>query len=186
MNPIRIGTSTKVDRIRTRALAVIAAVALVTLAFGVASADGGRDHRNAETTFTKWVTGPGVAPVLANMAGVVGGDVGDGTFTGEVLTLVDNPAPPVGDGTRVINAAYHFTGSRHSFTALMHVVATGHAFGDTAVLTGVVTDGWLAGNLVAAEYTQGTCTHNGLTTTCSRAPSTSCAGPSPSTEHRRN
>jgi hypothetical protein len=31
--------------------------------------------------------------------------------------------------------------------------------GDTAVLSGVVTEEWLAGNLISAEYTQRTCTH---------------------------
>jgi hypothetical protein len=167
MNTKRISTPARVGGIRTRVLAVLVAAGLMTLTLGaaMASADS-RDHRNAENTFTKWITGPGPAPIVASMAGVVGGDVGDGTFTGEVLTLVDNPAPPVGDGTRVINAAYHFNGSRHSFSALMHVVATGHLSGDTAVLTGVVTEGWLAGNLVSAEYTQGTCTHGGVTTTC--------------------
>ena len=167
MNSIRPRTPTRADGIRTRALALLATAALMTLTFGaaMASADS-RDHRNAENTFTKWITGPGPAPIVASMAGVVGGDVGEGTFTGEVLTLVDSPAPPAGDGTRVIDAAYHFSGSEHAFTALMHVVATGHAPGDTAVLTGRVTEGWLKGNLVTAEYTQGTCTHNGLTTTC--------------------
>ena len=167
MNTNRIGIPARVAGIRTRVLVVIVATGLMTLTLGaaIASADS-RDHRNADNTFTKWITGPGPAPIVASMAGVVGGDVGDGTFTGEVLTLVDSPAPPAGDGTRVINAAYHFDGSRHSFSALMHVVATGHASGDTAVLTGVVSEGWLAGNLVRAEYTQGTCTHNGLTTTC--------------------
>jgi hypothetical protein len=66
----------------------------------------------------------------------------------------------------VIDAVYHFNGSEHSFTALMHVVATGHATGDTAVLAGRVTDGWLAGNLVSAEYTQVICTHGAVTGTC--------------------
>ena len=167
MNPIRTGRPARVIGLRTRVLALLAVAVLMTLTLGAAmAAADSRYHRNAENTFTKWITGPGPAPIVASMAGIVGGDVGDGTFTGEVLTLVDNPAPPVGDGTRVINAAYHFNGSRHSFSALMHVVATGHAFGDTAVLTGVVTEGWLAGNLISAEYTQGTCTHGGLTTTC--------------------
>ena len=130
-----------------------------TYAFG----DDSREQRNAETTFTKWITGPGPAPIVASMAGVVGGDVGAGTFAGEVLTLVDNPLP---DGTRVIDAVYHFNGAQHSFTALMRVVATGHATGDTAVLTGRVTEGWLKGNLVSAEYTQVNCTHGGVTGTC--------------------
>lgn len=151
-----------------RLVALVSAVALVTLVLGagMVSADNSRYHRNAETTFQKWITGPGPAPIVASMAGVVGGDVGDGTFTGEVLTLVDNPAPPAGDGTRVINAVYHFNGSKHSFTASMHVVATGHLFGDTATLTGLVTAGWLKGDMVTAEYTQGTCTHGGVTSTC--------------------
>jgi len=144
-----MGMPTKVDRIRSRALAVITAVALLTLALGagVASADGGRDHRNAENTFTKWVTGPGVAPVLANMAGVVGGDVGDGTFTGEVMSKTPNATGAV------IDAVYHFDGSRHSFTASVHVVQTGlHA-----VIAGRVTEGWLKGNAVDGSYTQTTC-----------------------------
>lgn len=165
MSPVRMRTKAKGTGIRRRALVVIGVLALLTLALGagVASADGGRDHRNAETTFTKWITGPGPAPLVASMAGVVGGDVGAGTFTGEVLTLVDNPLP---DGTRVIDAVYHFNGSEHSFTALMHVVATGHATGDTAVLIGRVTEGWLKGNRVTAEYTQVICTHGAVTGTC--------------------
>ncbi len=142
MSPVRIAMP-------TRALAAIAAMLLLTLSLsaGVASADDGRDHRNAENTFTKWVTGPGVAHVLANMAGVVGGDVGDGAFSGEVMTKT-----PTATGA-VIDAFYHFRGSRHSFTASVHVVQTGLA----AVITGRVTEGWLKGNVVEGEYTQTTC-----------------------------
>ena len=143
--------------IRTRALAVIAAgvLLILSLSAGVVSADGGRDHRsdggwdhrNAENTFTKWVTGPGVAPVLANMAGVVGGDVGAGAFAGEVMTKT-----PTATGA-VIDAFYHFNGSRRSFTASVHVVQTGLK----AMITGRVTAGWLKGNRVVGEYTQTTC-----------------------------
>jgi hypothetical protein len=130
---------------RTRALAVIAAGVLVALSLsaGVVAADGGgRDHRNAENTFTKWVTAwPG-------MAGIVGGDVGGGTFAGEVLSAT-NPTPT----SMELNAAYHFNGSRHSFTALVDVLQTGLDFGGTAVITGRVTEGWLKGNLVQGGYT---------------------------------
>ncbi len=134
---------------RTRALAVVATVALLILSLGagMVSADGGRDHRNAENTFTKWVTGPGTPPVLANMAGVVGGDVGHGAFAGEAMSMVLTPTGGV------IDAVYHFNGSRHSFTASVHVVQTGLA----AVITGHVTGGWLKGNRVKGEYTQTTC-----------------------------
>jgi hypothetical protein len=154
MNSVGMGTK----GIRTRALLLIAAVSLLTLSLGagMVSADVGRDNRNAENTFTKWVTTqPPVAPVLKNMAGVVGGDVGAGTFAGEVLTLslITTTTPT----TKVINAAYHFNGSRHSFTALVHVVQTGLTDGSTAVITGQVTEGWLKGNLVEGEYTQIQC-----------------------------
>ena len=64
------------------------------------------------------------------MAGVVGGSVGDGEFSGTVIDYCPGP-------TTLITAIYHFGGSRHDFTARMHVEQTGlHA-----VLVGVVTDG---------------------------------------------
>jgi len=56
----------------------------------------------------------------------------------------------------VIEALYHFTGSRHSFTALVHVEQTGLK----AVIIGVVTDGWLKGHKVEGQYTQITCTQS--------------------------
>ncbi len=153
MNPTRTGATTRVKRIGTRALAVTAAVVLLALSLGVAaaSASDGRDHRNAENTFTKWVTGSGEPAVRFNMAGVVGGDVGAGAFAGEVLSRV-----PVGT-TVTIDARYHFNGSTHSFSASVHVVQQGIVDGSTAVITGWVTDGWLKGNQVAGEYTQVTC-----------------------------
>ena len=106
--------------IRNRSLALTVVVMLLTMSLGagVAAADGGRDHRNAENTFTKWVTGAGAAPVIANMAGIVGGDVGDGAFAGEVLSL--SPPPPRGHRCRL-----PLQRSRHAFTANVHVVQTG-------------------------------------------------------------
>jgi hypothetical protein len=101
----------------------------------------------ATNTFTKWATGPGDAPVVANMAGAVGGAVGDGTFAGEVLARTPNASGAV------LDAFYHLTGSAHVFTALVHVVQTGLE----AVITGRITDGWLYGSDVAGAYTQTTC-----------------------------
>ena len=53
-----------------------------------AAPDGGRNHRRANVTFTKWITSVPNAPSAAgaSMAGVVGGDVGPGVFVGKVLT----------------------------------------------------------------------------------------------------
>jgi hypothetical protein len=89
------------------------------------------------STFTKWVT------MYPNMAGVVGGAVGDGSYAGEILKYTPGQ-------TTVIESLYHFKGSKHSFTALLHVEQTGLK----AVLIGVVTEGWLKGNQAKGEYTQ--------------------------------
>ncbi len=147
MGSIRMGTSTSVKG-RTRALALIAAVAILSLSLGAgtALASGGRDSRNAENTFTKYISS------YPTMAGVVGGDVGDGTYAGEVITLT------MTDTGMTIDAWYHFDGAVHAFTALVHVVQTGFTNGSTAVITGQVTEGWLKGNQVEGQYTQIACT----------------------------
>lgn len=138
-------------------LAIAAAAALLafTLGVGLAAANSG-DHRYADNTFTKWITGPGPTPYVATMGGIVGGDVGGGTFSGFVVTKTLTATGAV------IDAIYQFHGSRHSFTAPVHVVQTGL----TAAISGQITDGWLAGASVEGQYTQGTCTHGGLTITC--------------------
>ena len=152
MRPERMGRTTRTTGIRIRALAPIAAALLLTLSVsvGLASAD---DARNAENTFTKWIAG------YPNMAGVVGGDVGDGTYSGVILsrTGTGTLADPI-----LITADYHFDGSRHDFTARVDIVE----IIPTATISGVVTDGWLQGNLAVGEFTVTTCSHGGLTTTC--------------------
>jgi hypothetical protein len=126
-------------------LALIGAGLLVlSMGTATASADSGR-----AATFTKWITS------WPEMAGVVGGSVGDGTFAGTVIDYAPGP-------TTLITAIYHFDGSHHAFTARMHVEQTGlHA-----VLLGVVTDGWRAGKVVSGEYTQITCEHDGGSSDC--------------------
>jgi hypothetical protein len=88
-------------------------------------------------TFTKWIT---TAP---NMAGVVGGAVGEGSYAGEILKDTSGPV-------EVIESLYKFNGAKHSFTALVHV----EQIGLKAVIKGVVTEGWRKGNQVRGEYTQ--------------------------------
>jgi hypothetical protein len=100
---------------------------------------------------------------IIDMAGVVGGDVGNGTFTGEVLFY--NPGPTVTSVSHFV-AFYHFNGRKHSFTALVDVVQTGSGSGTKAKITGVVTDGWLKGHAVKGKYTEGTCPHVGLFPAC--------------------
>jgi hypothetical protein len=100
---------------------------------------GGAQGQAFDISFTKWIAG------FPNMAGVVGGDVGAGTFTGEILNISS-----VGTITK-IEALYHMHGSRHSFTAHVYVVEN-DAIGKAAI-TGLVTSGWLKGASVEGEYT---------------------------------
>jgi hypothetical protein len=137
----------------TRALAIATGVALLTLALGVGVASAGQTSSRAENTFTKWIAG------YPNMAGVVGGDVGPGTYAGEILTFTGTGtvADPI-----LITADYHFNGSRHSFTARVDIVEIGTA----ATINGVVTDGWLKDNLAEGEFSVISCAHDGVTSTC--------------------
>jgi hypothetical protein len=155
MRSTRMGTTTRVNGVRTRALAVIGAAALLTLTLGVGvAAAGGRDSSIAENTFTKWIAG------YPNMAGVVGGDVGTGTYAGVVLSMTGTGtvADPI-----LITADYHFNGSRHSFTARVDIVEIGTA----ATISGNVTDGWLKGNDAVGEFSViSSCSHDGTTSTC--------------------
>jgi hypothetical protein len=157
--------------INKRTFATLAALA-VALLFqpSIARADdqrggdnerGDRDHRDAKCTFTKWIVdNPNMPGLIYNMAGIVGGAVGDGIFTGEVLFR-----SVIGGVTKIV-AFYHFTGLKHSFTALVQVEATGSKAGSTAVITGIVTEGWLKGHAVKGEYTVITCDHVGPSPNC--------------------
>ena len=140
--------TSSVRHFRARVVIAIATVALLTASVGSSIASAGGNGPRA-ATFTKYVTD------WPNMAGVVGGSVGDGAFAGTVIDYFPGP-------TTLITAIYHFEGSRHAFTARMHVEQTGlHA-----LLVGVVTDGWGRGKLVTGSYDQITCEHGGLTTDC--------------------
>jgi hypothetical protein len=98
-----------------------------------------------DDTFTKWVTTSPPAPgVLANMVGVVDGDVGPGEYKGEVISM-----NTVGNITS-IEALYHFNGSKHAFTADLNITHDDSA--GTATITGQVTEGWLKGASVTGEY----------------------------------
>lgn len=148
------GTDTMRDiQIRTRALAIATAAALLALTLGASAALGSQGPRMAENTFTKWIAG------YPNMAGVVGGDVGTGTYAGRIFSRT-------GSGTVLdpirITADYHFNGSRHAFTARVDIVE----IGTTATIGGTVTDGWLKGYFAAGGFDVISCAHDGTTTTC--------------------
>jgi hypothetical protein len=142
----------KVSRIQVLSalsvLALVAGIAALILSSTpspapVSAAGGG----TSVATFTKWVTDADFPTFPWDMDGVVGGDVGTGTFTGEVLSRDATVAN--GQITKIV-AAYHFNGSAQSFSALLDVTE-GNQTGK-AVLKGVVTDGWSEGALVHGEY----------------------------------
>ena len=120
-------------------LAVVGVSALViTRDSEPASAAGGP---NVEVSFTKWVNG------FPNMEGIVGCDVGAGTFDGLVLNAPDLSAPV----TKVV-AEYGFVCDQadHSFTALMDVRQNNQT--GKAVLNGVITEGLYLGAQVHGNY----------------------------------
>ncbi len=111
----------------------------------VASADS--RSASADIIFTKWVTAETpVAPVLAKMAGVVSGDAGAGLFAGDVLALSTSS----NGNTTHLTALYHINGGKHPFTARLSVTQDNTK--GTAVLNGVVTDGWMKGVRVSGTY----------------------------------
>jgi hypothetical protein len=129
------------------AVALVAGFTILTLAASPAPVSAAKGPK-ADVTFTKWITGcvPSCAPgVLTNMVGIVGGDVGTGAFTGEVLSSVDNGT------TTAIHALYHFNGGKHSFTADLFILQT-DATGAGVVTIGVVTTGWLSGSRVTGGF----------------------------------
>jgi hypothetical protein len=136
---------TKIQPFKRWSILLVLVLVATTAGAALAYKSDAKGH-TFNDTFTKWVTTSPPAPgVAANMVGVVGGDVGPGTYTGEVIS-----ANTVGNITS-IGAIYHFNGSKHAFTARLNVTQDESA--GTATITGRVTDGWLKGASVTGEYT---------------------------------
>ena len=122
-----------------KSLTLAAVAVMLLLQPAIARAD---DHGAAKVTFVKWVTAEIQLPgLLETLEGVVEGDIGEGAFTGEVLkeTIVGN--------LDEIVAFYHFQGSQHAFSAIVHL--NFDLVANKAELIGVVTDGWLKGHAVS-------------------------------------
>ena len=116
-----------------------------------------RIARPVEVTFTKWVT------AFPAMAGFTGGEV-DGTFEGEVLDRT-----PFDNGVIVqLNARYQVIDPNglHSFTAIIQGTQNNQT--RSAVLNGVITEGWLAGSQVHVDFDVVTPCELGSHNTCFR------------------
>lgn len=141
-------TKTVVTKIQPfKKWSILLGLVLVATTAGAARAYNSNERGHTfDNTFTKWVTTwPPTEDEPAHMVGVVGGDVGPGSYTGEVISAntVDNITS--------VEAVYHFNGSKHAFTAELNV--TEDASTGTANITGQVTEGWLKGASVTGGYT---------------------------------
>jgi hypothetical protein len=142
-------------RMTGAALAAVAALsfAVAAQARPTAGRAGDRTARSADVTFTKWVTSlPHSPPSLAgvSMAGVVGGDVGEGAYAGMVLSDDTTSMP----GFWLGRALYGFFGSAHSFVARNLITEDDTASPVTATIRGVVIWGWMRGAVVTGGYRQ--------------------------------
>jgi hypothetical protein len=132
------------------AAAFVAVSALGPTSLALADSGGVKGH-TFDVTFTKWITSlPANPPSSAgvSMAGVVGGAVGEGRYAGFVIS--DDLSVP---GFWFGHARYEFHGEEHSFIADVHVTENDTTNPATAVITGVVTRGWLKGAPLTGEYT---------------------------------
>jgi len=122
-------------------VAAVIAAALTLLPLLQSSTVRGSSSRPLEITFTKWV------PSFPTLAGYTGGDV-VGTFAGEVLSR--NPFD--NDVITQLEARYEVIDPDgiHSFTA--HIEGKQNNETLTAVLNGVITEGWLTGSQVHVTY----------------------------------
>jgi len=135
--------------IKNLMFAVLAGILLFQAS--VARADNNRDQRDAIITWTKHVTAFFAdGEIFGTIAGTAGGDLGVGTVIGDAF----NPIESLSDDKLTFEAEYHFTGSKHSLTVHFRTVQSPDGSG---VITGVVTDGWLKGNVVEGHYTARSC-----------------------------
>ena len=134
-------------------LTFTALAAILLYQTSIARAD---DNRDAIITWTKYTTAilPPGGEIFATIAGTAGGDLGDGTVIGDAF----NPREVLANGFVTFEAEYHFIGSKHSLTVHFRTVQGPDQSGVVrGVITGVVKDGWLKGNVVEGEYTRYAC-----------------------------
>jgi hypothetical protein len=148
---------TTATRKTIKGLACLGVAAVALGAGGAANATTshhghGSHNRSADVTFTKWVSSQPTDPVTlagANMAGVVGGDVGPGTFVGFIIGGDVTSMP----GFWLGHARYEFHGSKHWFVADIHPTENDAMTPITATIEGVVIKGWMKGARVTGGYT---------------------------------
>src|SRR5262245_56929382 len=130
---------------------VLASSFAVTAQARTGSSAHPRGQKSADVTFTKWMTSLPNDPSAAgaSMAGVVGGDVGDGTYAGIVLSDDTTSVP----GFWLGHALYGIIGSEHTFVANNFITEDDTVSPVTATIAGRVVVGWMRDARVTGEYT---------------------------------
>jgi hypothetical protein len=181
----------RIMAVHSRVSPLLMAVVLVlqlspALATGHPDAQHARRHGPVEVTFTKWRTvlvpaPPAVPPPGATtrilFEGLVGGDLGDGDFVGEVVdrkastacTAVDpacSPGTPPTITTPIaaLHAIYEVQVGEHSFTALIQ--GGSNSVTGVGLLNGVILAGWRTGARVHVAFQ--------TMTNCADAPAGPC------------
>ena len=171
--------------IQRRAAWFVSAIMLL-LPVSTALAQGnGNSNMPIDISFTKWRTAvvpPSGVPSRFLFKGIVGGELGDGDFVGEVLdrkvstpcSALDPPCtpgvtPPTITGSIIsLQAIYEVQVGEHSFTALIQGGTNGVT--GAALLDGVILAGWRTGAPVHVEFqtipAATGCEHAPLNTTC--------------------
>jgi hypothetical protein len=128
-------------KIRNLTFATLAALAAaLALPTSTALADQ-PDNTQVVVTFTKWIIAGGVMP------GIVGGELGNGVFAGQVLSQVR-----IADGNiSKVDVRYGVVvGGGRSFDAVLH--GTSNSQTGIGVLSGFITEGWLTGAQVQVRW----------------------------------
>jgi hypothetical protein len=117
--------------------------------------DSGESVQSYDIMFTKWVTcysdpniceAPDGTLVDFPMAGIItGGDVGTGSFSGELLDDIQ-ATPELWEAVVI----YQIHGTTHDFSA--HMLVTENPTTGEATLVGIIMDGWLKGQTVRGSY----------------------------------
>lgn len=122
-------------------LALVAGVAALGLTSSTQPASA-ENSSAVEITLTKWRAGD-----AGELQGIIGGDIGAGSMTGQIVTA----DPTVAKGAvTAMEAVYHVKGSNNSFDAHIDVRMFNKSL--TGYFDGFVTDGWMVGSRIEGEF----------------------------------
>jgi hypothetical protein len=151
--------NTKIEFMKKVKFLAMLALAVTSLFLTSTTTRADEEPSDAKITWTKHITAflPD-GDIFATIAGEAAGDIGSATLTGDAF----NPVAPLDGGRITFEAEYRFVGAKHSVTVRFRAIQSPDLSG---VVVGVVTDGWLKGNVVTGTY-QGRVCDEGVNLKC--------------------